>query len=81
LRRYPPDRPSFFGRRQSLSADCYRELERILDRLQAVEDKIEILGGASLRTDGTGLEVSGMLRLLIRLDRRVRRLEDGSDRL
>ena len=49
---------------------------RIVERLEAVEDKLEIMSGMSIRVDGTAQEVAAIRRVLDRLDVRVRRLED-----
>jgi hypothetical protein len=53
-----------------------RQLDRVLDRFGAVEDKLEIMSGQSVRHNGTALEVMGMRRLVDRLDKRVQRLEE-----
>jgi len=57
-----------------------RQLDRVLDRLGAMEDQITVLTGMGMRVDGSvdGLatEVRGMYRLLDRMEKRVRKLED-----
>jgi hypothetical protein len=58
-----------------------RQLDRVLDRVGTVEDQITVLTGIAMRLDGSfeGLatEMRGMYRLLDRMERRVRKLEDS----
>lgn len=60
-----------------------RQQDRILDRLGTMEDQITVLTGIAMRLDGSlaglAVEVRGLTRLLFRLERRVRKLEDGKD--
>jgi hypothetical protein len=44
--------------------------------LEAVESRVEILTGMSVRVDGTAQEVSGLRRTFDHLDRRLRKLEE-----
>jgi hypothetical protein len=56
-----------------------RQNERVLDRLGAMEDQITVLTGIAMRHDGSleglAVEVRGLIRLLDRLEHRVRKLE------
>jgi hypothetical protein len=58
-----------------------RQLERMFDRIGTVEDQITVLTGIAMRLDGSleglAVEVRGMVRLLDRLERRVRKLEEA----
>jgi ubiquinone biosynthesis protein UbiJ len=49
---------------------------RIIARVQAVEDKLEIMSGVAVRVDGTSQEVAGLRRAFDHLDQRLRRLEE-----
>ena len=57
-----------------------RQLDRVTDRIGAVENKITVLTGSAIRVDGSieGLatEVRGMYRMLDRMEHRLRKLED-----
>jgi len=57
-----------------------RQLDRVTDRIGAVENKVTVLTGSALRVDGSieGLatEVRGMYRMLDRMEHRLRKLED-----
>lgn len=50
---------------------------RIIARVQAVEDKLEIMGGVAVRVDGTAQEVAGLRQAFNHLDQRLRRLEEA----
>jgi hypothetical protein len=59
-----------------------RQIERVLDRLNALEDQITVLTGMAMRhegsLDGLVVEIRGLLRLSDRHERRLRKLEDES---
>ena len=60
-----------------------RQLERVLDRLGAIEDQITVLTGMAIRHDGSlaGLatEVRGLVSSVERIERRLRKVEDEAD--
>ena len=60
-----------------------RQLERVLDRLGAIEDQITVLTGMAIRHDGSlaGLAttVRGLVRSVERIERRLRILKDEAD--
>jgi hypothetical protein len=57
-----------------------RQLERVLDRLGAIEDQITVLTGMAMRHDGSleglAVEVRGLVRLTDRVEHRLRKLEE-----
>lgn len=57
-----------------------RQLERVLDRLGAIEDQITVLTGMAMRHDGAlnGLatEFRGLAQALNRTEHRLRKVED-----
>ena len=59
-----------------------RQMDRMLDRFGTLEDQMSVQTGMIIRLDGSvqGLttEVRALHRLLDRLERRVRKLEDQS---
>jgi hypothetical protein len=58
-----------------------RQMERLFDRLGAVEDQVGVLTGMVIRLDGSvhglAVEVAALARSFSRLDARVRKLEDA----
>jgi len=57
------------------------QLERVLNRLGAVEDQITVLTGMAIRLDGAvnGLatEMRGLVQSINRIEHRLRRVEDA----
>jgi hypothetical protein len=57
------------------------QLERVLNRLGAVEDQITVLTGMTIRLDGAvnGLttEMRGLVQSIDRIEHRLRRVEDA----
>jgi len=57
------------------------QLERVLNRLGAVEDQITVLTGMTIRLDGAvnGLatEMRGLVQSINRIEHRLRRVEDA----
>jgi len=57
------------------------QLERVLNRLGAVEDQITVLTGITVRLDGAvnGLatEMRGLVQSINRIEHRLRRVEDA----
>ena len=57
------------------------QLERVLNRLGAVEDQITVLTGMTIRLDGavTGLatEMRGLVQSINRIEHRLRKVEDA----
>jgi hypothetical protein len=57
------------------------QLERVLNRLGAVEDQITALTGMTIRLDGaiTGLatEMRGLVHSISRIEHRLRKMEDA----
>jgi hypothetical protein len=58
-----------------------RQLERVLDRLGAIEDQITVLTGMAMRHDGSlaGLviEVRGLAQSIAHIEHRLRKVEDA----
>jgi hypothetical protein len=50
--------------------------KKILDRLGTIEDQQTVLTGIVMRLDGFATELRGMLRMLERLEHRVRKAEE-----
>jgi len=57
-----------------------RQVDRVLDRIGAIEDQITVLTGMTMRVDGAveglAVESRGMYRLVDRLSQRVKKLEE-----
>ena len=57
------------------------KLDRVLDRLGAIEDQMTVMTGMAIRHDGalTGLatEFRGLVASVSRVDHRLRKLEDS----
>jgi hypothetical protein len=53
-----------------------RQIERVLDRLGAIEDQMTVLTGIAMRRDesleGLAVEVRGLVRLVDRVEHRLR---------
>jgi hypothetical protein len=60
-----------------------KQQKQILDRLGNMEDQQTVLTGIAMRLDGSlqgfAVEMRGMYSLLLRLDRRVREIENTGD--
>jgi hypothetical protein len=57
-----------------------RQLDRVLDRLGAIEDQITVLTGMAMRHDGSlaglAVEIRGLMQSVSRAELRLRKLED-----
>jgi hypothetical protein len=57
-----------------------RQLDRVLDRLGAIEDQITVLTGMAMRHDGSlaglAVEIRGSMQSVSRAELRLRKLED-----
>jgi hypothetical protein len=57
-----------------------RQLDRVLDRLGAIEDQITVLTGMTMRHDGSlaglAVEIRGLMQSVSRAELRLRKLED-----
>jgi hypothetical protein len=59
-----------------------RQLERVLDRIGAVEDQITILTGIAIRLDGAvqglAIEMRGLAQSVSRIEHRLRKVEEAA---
>jgi len=57
------------------------QLDRVLNRLGAVEDQITVLTGTTIRLDGAvnrlAAEMRGMVQSINRIEHRLRKVEDA----
>jgi hypothetical protein len=58
-----------------------RQLDRVLDRLGAIEDQITVLTGMAMRHDGSlaglAVEMRGLVQSIARVEHRLRKVEDA----
>jgi hypothetical protein len=59
-----------------------RQLDRVLDRIGAVEDQITVLTGIAIRLDGAvqglAVEMRGLAQSASRIERRLRKVEEAA---
>ena len=59
-----------------------RQLDRVLDRIGAVEDQITVLTGIAIRLDGAvqglAVEMRGLAQSVSRIEHRLRKLEEAA---
>ena len=59
-----------------------RQLDRVLDRIGAVEDQITVLTGIAIRLDGAvqglAVEMRGLAQSVSRIEHRLRKVEEAA---
>jgi hypothetical protein len=59
-----------------------RQLDRVLDRIGAVEDQITVLTGIAIRLDGAvqglSVEMRGLAQSVSRIEHRLRKVEEAT---